>query len=279
MVEVATISSRLQQGPDGIWYAPQSGSVSYPVEGYARCLSIEEGSFWFRHRNECIVAAVQSYGPPGAGEIFDVGGGNGFVSLALIRAGFETVLVEPGREGARNAKRRGVETVVCATLDGAGFVPGTLSSCGLFDVLEHTVDDRAFLRSIGELLVPKGRLYVTVPAYPALWSEEDELAGHHRRYTLASLTSVLKTTGFEISFATYLFRFLPVATFLTRALPYRLGLGSSEIDMAAARREHLVSHRLVARGLSKLLAPEVNRIERAQSMPFGASCLVVGTRP
>jgi hypothetical protein len=93
------------------------------------------------------------------------------------------------------------------------------------------------------------------------------------------LTSVLKTTGFEISFATYFFRFLPVATFLTRTLPYRLGLGSSEIDMAAARREHLVSHRLVARGLSKLLAPEVNRIERAQSMPFGASCLVVGTRP
>ena len=67
----------------------------YPLEG-ENLHQIEESSFWFKHRNACIEAAVKCHPPRSGGPIFDVGGGNGFVTLGLIRAGFETVLVEPG---------------------------------------------------------------------------------------------------------------------------------------------------------------------------------------
>ena len=39
--------------------------LSYPEDGNARCLAIEDSSFWFRHRNRCIVAAVSRYRPAG----------------------------------------------------------------------------------------------------------------------------------------------------------------------------------------------------------------------
>lgn len=158
MISIESISSRLQKGEDGIWYGPPTVDLSYPTEGYDNCLAVEDASFWFRHRNDCILAAVSGHPPPWNGPIFDIGGGNGFVTQGLARAGFEVVLVEPGRAGAENAKRRGVEPVICATLEGAGFAPGTLPALGLFDVLEHISDGVSFLVSIRDLLVPGGKL-------------------------------------------------------------------------------------------------------------------------
>lgn len=277
MVAIDTISSSLRRGEDGIWYG-NSEDVSYPPEGNATCLAVEESSFWFRHRNDCIVAAVTGHPPPGDATIFDVGGGNGLVSLALTKAGFDVVLVEPGREGALNAKRRGVETVVCATLEAARFENGTLPACGLFDVIEHVRGDVALVHSIRDLLVPGGRLYATVPAYSFLWSDQDDLAGHFRRYTLRSLAATLQAAGLEVSFSTYFFRFLPVAIFLARTLPYRLGLAKKTIELEAVKREHLVSNEILSRALSRLLASEVGNIRCKRPMVLGGSCLVVATR-
>jgi 2-polyprenyl-3-methyl-5-hydroxy-6-metoxy-1,4-benzoquinol methylase len=102
--------SDLQRGENGIWRSGGRGKVaevSYPNEGNRDCLGIEERSFWFSHRNRCIAATVGKFPPQGA--IFDIGGGNGFVARGLAEAGFEVVLVEPGEEGARNARQRGID--------------------------------------------------------------------------------------------------------------------------------------------------------------------------
>src|SRR5690606_21548140 len=121
------------------------------------------------------------------GPIFDIGGGNGFVARGLAAAGFPAVVIEPGPTGARNAQARGLSPVVCAALDDAGFLPGSVPAAGLFDVLEHIEDDLGAMATLSALLPPGGRVYLTVPAYQWLWSSEDELGGHHRRYTRASL--------------------------------------------------------------------------------------------
>ena len=69
--------------------------------------------------------------------MFDIGGGNGFVSLGVQGAGIETVLVEPGPEGAQNAKNRGLQHVVCASFQNAAFESGKIPAIGVFDVVEH----------------------------------------------------------------------------------------------------------------------------------------------
>lgn len=277
-MDVKLATSSLTQGGDGIWYGPEEDSVSYPSEGYDRCFAVEERSFWFQHRNRCIVAAVKRLPPLGRGPILDIGGGNGFVSRGLADAGFEVALLEPGRAGAVNAKSRGVATVICATFTGAEFQPGSLPACGLFDVLEHIEDDESFLRSVEAVLAPDGLLYLTVPSYPFLWSHQDELAGHYRRYTRRSLTAALALAGLEVELATYFFRPLPAAILLLRAIPYRLGLARDRIETDGLRRTHAVSQGLASRLLALALESEVVRIRRTTPMRFGGSCLVVARK-
>lgn len=277
MVDIASLGKGLVRNDDGIWYAPQSQVVSYPEDGHDACFAIEENSFWFRHRNACITAAVKRLPPPGA--LFDVGGGNGYVSKGLADAGIECIVVEPGSLGAHNARRRGVEHVICATTEGAGFSERTLPAIGLFDVIEHVKDDHAFLRDMAALLAPGGRLYATVPAYRWLWSEEDVHAGHFRRHTLGSVTALVLQAGLTVEYVTYFFRWLPLPIFLLRALPHRLGLRRHANASEAAARDHAVGGGRVGRVLDTMQAREVIRVAEGHQMYFGGSCLLVARKP
>jgi SAM-dependent methyltransferase len=213
----------------GIGYSSDRERISYPEEGNEACFEVEDRSFWFRHRNACIVEMVRIFPPRGKGPIFDVGGGNGFVAKGLMDAGWDVVLVEPGPSGASNAKKRGVEHVVCGTTHSAGFQAGSLPAIGVFDVVEHIEDDLGFLRHLWDLLEPGGMLYLTVPAYNFLWSHEDVDAGHFRRYSLRQIEQKLVHACFEMTHSTYIFQWLVVPVGLFRVLPYRLGLRAGRL--------------------------------------------------
>jgi SAM-dependent methyltransferase len=249
-------------------------AIHYPDAANDFCFGIEEHSFWFNYRNRFIVETVRQF-PPG-GPIADVGAGNGYVSLGLQRAGFETIAIEPGPAGARNAQSRGLR-VICATLETSGLAPQSLHAAGLFDVLEHIEDDRAFLRTIHGFLRPGGRLYMTVPAFRALWSSEDELVGHHHRYRLATLGERLRATGFAIDYATYLFSALPLPLFLLRTLPSVLGRRKTlEAEQTAA--ELSPSSGLVIRAVTAMLDCELALVKRRRRIPIGTSCLIAAHR-
>ncbi|MBZ5581604.1 MAG: class I SAM-dependent methyltransferase [Acidobacteriia bacterium] len=156
---------------------------------------------------------------PPSGAVFDIGGGNGYVALAIQESGFDVVVVEPGPDGARNARRRGIRSVICATVENAGFLDRSMAAAGLFDVLEHIEDDLGFLKSLARRLLAGGRLYLTVPAFSALWSQEDNDAGHYRRYTLRQLRNVLERAGLEAEYLTYFFACLPAPILLSRGAP------------------------------------------------------------
>ena len=235
---------------------------------------------WRRHPSGSATATRSSprwsngFLPGGA--LVDIGGGNGGVALRLQAAGVEVILVEPGPAGARHAARRGVETVICSTLETAGFPEHSIPAAGLFDVLEHIEDDVAFLGGLREHMKSDGRLYLTVPAGQRLWSGEDDYAGHHRRYSEASLRAVLGQAGFRAEYSSYCFSLLPAPIFLMRALPSRMGLGR---DAAPSRadfeRDHLAGGGLLARLLEQALSIELRRIASGGRVPAGSSCLVV----
>ncbi|HEY1220920.1 MAG TPA: class I SAM-dependent methyltransferase [Bryobacteraceae bacterium] len=215
---------------------------------------------------------------PPEGAVFDVGGGNGCVARAMQESGFEVVLVEPGLAGVRNAVKRGIRHVVRSTLEDAGILPGTLPAVGLFDVIEHIRDDCGFLTRTNRLVVPGGRVYITVPAYPWLWSDEDILAGHFRRYNSPGLRHVLDRAGYAIDFATHVFSFLPLPILLRRALPYRLGFGSAKVSEGAIRSDHEIGHPMARHILQILTRWELSRIAKRRPFAFGGSCLVVARR-
>lgn len=275
-LQLDSMADNLVQANDGIWHARDDQSVSYPEDGHDKCFAVEDGSFWFEHRNACIQALVSRFSAAGdANPIFDIGGGNGFVSLGLQHAGYSTVLVEPGVSGVRNAKLRGVENIVQATTETAGFRIGSLANVGLFDVIEHIEDDVAFLQSMRQLMQPESMLYATVPAYQWLWSQKDIHAGHFRRYTLSNFTKLLYATGFEIAYASYFFRPLPLPILLAKAIPYRLGLGQKrQRSIKDVSRDHADRTSLRARLASRLLHGEIENIREGVPMGFGGSILV-----
>lgn len=272
MMIVSEIASNLKLLEEGIWISRNaSQDISYPKDGNSACLKIEEQFFWFKHRNDCLIEVLKRFPPEGT--LFDVGGGNGFVSFALKNSGFDTIVVELGIEGARNAKQRGLDPVICSTLEDAGFKKQSLSAVGMFDVLEHIEDDIGFLRKIRALLKKNGRLYLAVPAHRMLWSIEDDFAGHYRRYTLKDLAKKLDLAGYEIDYATYFFSLLPIPIFLFRTLPSKMRFRKKS-TLQQNQKEHNPKQGLLGNLLDWHLSKELSRI-RKDKIGFGASCLVV----
>jgi SAM-dependent methyltransferase len=263
----------LELRPPGVWFAARQSAISYPDSGNAACLEIEDGSFWFRHRNRCIVRTVERFAPVGA--FLDVGGGNGYVARGLAQAGISCTLVEPGLDGALAAHARGIAPVVCARLEDAGFAAGSFGAAGLFDVLEHIEDEAAALAEVHRLLAPGARLFLTVPAFQMLFSAEDVEAGHHRRYTAARLGGVLRRAGFAVDYQTYLFWPFPLPIFLVRTLPWRLGLPRRH-DAARTSQEHAPSG-VAARLMERALDAEFAVVGRGGRIPVGGSLLAVAT--
>jgi SAM-dependent methyltransferase len=261
----------------GIWMPATNRRVSYPEEGNEIYFQVEDTSYWFAHRNRCIVEMMRQF-PPG-GTIYDIGGGNGFVSIGLQTAGFETVLVEPGA-GALNAWKRGVQNVVQSALEDAGFHENMADAVGAFDVVEHIEDHGAFLRQICRLLRPGGRFYCTVPAMPLLWSDEDDFAGHFRRYSVKTLRAAIEKTGMQVEFISGLFSWLVLPVFLFRTLPFCLRVGKKET--VGNKKSALADHRLPC-AISTLASVvhnwELKWLQEKRPIFFGSSLLCVARRP
>ncbi len=275
-IDIQSLAPGLQAAEDGVWRYPNPpGTVSYPEDGNAFCAALEDRSFWFQHRNRCLLAAMQAFPPPGL--LLDAGGGNGCVTASLQQAGIACALLEPGPQGIDNARRRGVRPLIQATLQEACFRPGALPAIGLFDVLEHIEDDEEFLKLANGLLIQGGRLYLTAPAHGFLWSTADVDAGHYRRYSLGGMAQLLEAAGFQVEYQTYFFSSLLLPVIFLRALPSRLGWrkgGALESYQAELAQKDGWS----SRWLSRSLRFETRRIRQRKRIPTGSSLLVVAAK-
>jgi len=270
-MDINEIATNLEKDRNGIWHSSCQTSISYPAEGNDIFFPLEENSFWFNHRNHCILELLGQYPP--SGPLFDIGGGNGYVALALEKAGYACVLVEPGGQGVQHAHQRGLTQIINSSIEEAGFNDHVLPAIGLFDVLEHIQDEAGFLAKLGKLLVTSGRLYITVPAYQCLWSVADEHAGHYRRYTLRGLQILMRRSGFEVEYKTYFFLALMMPVFLLRSIPSRFGIRKG-MNGKDYQKELLQSRPWQESFVEQLLEPELKYISKRRRVPFGSSCLV-----
>jgi 2-polyprenyl-3-methyl-5-hydroxy-6-metoxy-1,4-benzoquinol methylase len=256
---------------DGVWVSKTHVQIAYPAEANRVYSEIEENSFWFNHRNKMILRAVQCFSKSPK-QFVDIGGGNGFTAAFLTKNGYETILVEPGEYGILIAKQRAVSHLINSSLQDASFLKQVLPNVGLFDVLEHIKDDLDFLRQVESVLTNDGTVFITVPAFNYLWSQNDVNAQHYRRYTMATFTKLAEAAGFRIIYATYFFRFLPFGIFLFRSLPYRLGIRFKSL-YSKANKEH--KNGFASKVMNFLANSELNAIANKRKLNFGSSCLFV----
>lgn len=185
----------------------------------------------------------------------------------------------PGIPGAKNARRRGLETIISSTFEDAGFLEATIPAAGIFDVLEHVQDDLEFLQLLTRSLKKEGRLYLTVPALGGLWSAEDDEAGHYRRYTSEKLGRVIRQAGLELDYLTYFFTALPVPIFLLRSLPHRLGWSREPTRVAQRNRsEHAAPNGILNAALQSILNRELVNIRAGRTMAIGSSFMAAAKK-
>lgn len=138
----------------------------------------------------------------------------------------------------------------------------------LLGVLEHVGDDRAALRLLREKLAPGGRLVLTVPAAPWMWSAHDETHHHHRRYDWPTLRVRPTEAGFRVRrhshFNTLLYSAVALAQLIGKVT------GKQGGDDALASRP-------VDRLLGALFAVERRWVAR-RFAPLGVSLAVVAER-
>lgn len=260
---------------EGLFLSDGKTNISYPEEGNQIYFDVEENSFWFKHRNKCIAKLVKKHSIEKT--FVDIGGGNGYVSKGLKEVGMDTILMEPGIEGCLNAKKRGVDIIVCSTLEESGCKENSLPNVGLFDVVEHIENEKLFIENIYKHMKVDGMLYLTVPSYSFLWSSEDELAGHFRRYSLSQIENLLKNNGFIIVYSSYFFTFLPIPILFKRTL---LGKFKPRKNTSKdiVQNEHENKSGILNKILNFLLNREITKISNGKKLNFGSSCIVVAKK-
>ena len=256
---------------ENAWELPAQSATAFAGEAHARLVQIEAESYWFNHRNDVITAVVRRFPP--SGPIFDIGGGNGYVSLGLKRCGFECIVVEPGEVGAANAAKRGFP-VIRAPFQNLTLGDETIGSAGMFDVLEHIEDDSGALANLHRVLKREGRLYIAVPAHRLLWSAEDVAAGHYRRYTLGSLSERLRHAGFAVDYGTYFFTLLVAPIFLMRVVAALAGRSS----VGDVNQDHRLPGGVIGAAFRWSFKRELLAIASGGRRPLGASCLIVARK-
>jgi SAM-dependent methyltransferase len=166
---------------------------------YDRMAELDERHWWYRARREILASLIERRIdlPPGA-RILEIGCGTGH-NLAMLGRFGQVDAIEVDDDARALASRRLGRTVMAAPLPQLGGVEeGVYDMVAILDVLEHIEDDRAALSSIAKRLKPSGRILLTVPAHPWMWSAHDVVNHHHRRYTRAALKEVIGAAGLRI---------------------------------------------------------------------------------
>lgn len=78
----------------------------------------------------------------------------------------------------------------------------------MLDVLEHLSEPGEALRRARDVATEQASLFVTVPAFEALWTQHDELNRHYVRYDRTSLEILLLDSGWQPMETTYFFIWL-----------------------------------------------------------------------
>ncbi len=166
---------------------------------YDRMAELDGRHWWYRARRDILADLIErKIALPEDARILEIGCGTGHNLEMLARFGkVEGIEID---EAARAiASSRLGQTVIDSPLpELPGVADNNYDLVAILDVLEHVEADREALATISRKLKPGGRVLITVPAFPWMWSGHDEVNHHKRRYTRATLKRVIEESGMKL---------------------------------------------------------------------------------
>lgn len=233
--------------------------------------SIEAPDYWWYQARASLLQTVMEPHIGDVRRLLDVGSADG-PSVDWLRG--------RGQRVALDMDARGLEPGdVCGSATALPFASETFDVVAAFDVIEHCDPESAALSEIARVLVPGGRLLMSVPAYQWAWTHHDVLNHHHRRYTRQRARTAVVGAGLHVLRDTYAFCgtfpffaiFRLLARFRQRRLPDPVVTpdGVLPLPEVGAMTERML---LSVSSIDRRLLPTID-------LPFGSSVLVVAQKP
>lgn len=176
-------------------------------EAYATAYgALARRHWWWQARDRIVLRSLHRILAPAKGlRLLDVGCGDGRLFPALARFGaVEGIEPDPNTRSAAPS----TGTVHRVPFARPLAIRGPYDVVTMLDVLEHLPDTADALSLVREVLAPGGRVLITVPALPALWTRHDTMNHHVLRFTRTGLARQLNDAGFELESVRYFFHAL-----------------------------------------------------------------------
>lgn len=166
---------------------------------YDRMAELDSRHWWYRARREVLAALIaRRIALRQDARILEIGCGTGHNLAMLSRFGrVDAIEMDAGARSVASS-RLGQDVANAALPELAGVEESAYDLIALLDVLEHVEADREALASIARRLKPGGKILITVPAHPWLWSAHDRVNHHYRRYTRKSVKAVVEAAGLKL---------------------------------------------------------------------------------
>ena len=174
---------------------------------YAEFRDMEDHHWWFIGRKRIFGHLLQGLVAKNAdgskARILDIGCGMGGMLGSLAELG-EVYGVDVDHDGLVNCRERGYLRVFRGMGQSLPFPDASLDLVCAFDTIEHIPEEMDVLAECRRILKPGGRLFISVPAYQWLYTHQDRLVHHQRRYRGSSLAGKLQRTGFRVRKLSYI---------------------------------------------------------------------------
>jgi len=241
----------------------------------------EDDHWWFDTRTRGLLTVLDRFvAPDGSKRVLDVGCGAGNMMHHLSRYG-HVVGVDSFEKPLAVCRQRGYEARLAPAED-LPFDAGSVDLVALLDVVEHCDDDLRVFKESYRVCAPGGFVVVTAPAFSWLWTDNDTINGHRRRYTARQLTGVMQAVGFTPRRASYAFFLVfPLAAallVLRRLSGKKQKVSAPQQDDDAYQVEMEPTHPMlnsILRGLGRLEAALIRRFD----LPVGSSIVAVAQKP
>jgi SAM-dependent methyltransferase len=178
----------------------------WPFPGTPALTVLEEDHHaWFAGRTRAILKYLDAeVGPPQTGEtrrILDIGAGAGNMAHHLAHYG-QVIGLDYLSRPLAVAQARALDVCQGAG-DGLPFAANSFDLVALLDTVEHIADEFGVFAEVRRVLKPGGKVIITVPAFMWLWSYNDEINAHQRRYTAPELRQKLEISGLRVTRLSY----------------------------------------------------------------------------
>jgi SAM-dependent methyltransferase len=179
--------------------------------------------------------------------------------------------VDIADEALAFCRQRGLENIRKADVLRLPFAADSFDIVTGLDIVEHLDDDTGALREWSRVLKPGGRVFLFVPAHDWLWSLQDDVSHHRRRYTSKTLRQTVRSAGLTVERQSYVSAFLLPVIYLGRQW---LKVLRRFREMNTENNLHPAWSNGILRGIFEAEIPVLRRMD----LPVGASIMCVARK-